>query len=760
MTLEWQILVMPNQLTLFPSGEKSSLRVFCPNMKDVVTSFESYLPASVAEAPGVSPNLPARLSWIKEGMDYHAYLPKERPFQSHLLEPLKRQTRDYVQKDGRWFLDEDTRILWASLDDKLTASIEVVSGGMLVELGHVEPESPVRFGFTRGHKTQRGASISSEKSRKGFVHRLAYLVYLVSMRYKWGENLVDQLWWKALLARCGPVWVDSVWDAVYRQWKERNFVGVRVRPRTTSVRWLSNALNFGVPIWVLFPEHNSYERLDGGFVVANSWLPTGQQVYDAQRKAAAEHNEALIAKPAAAPSLPANPTDSLPVPCNNPPSELSTDDVNLNTPVRPESPTPPTRIPTGGRWYRSWESFFREREEADKNHFETASDDEKKAWLSRERNALKFHAPGKSGARVYVWEACDSGGFFRILQDRSVVAESWELWYEEAMVFDPRRNFWDYCPFKWAPAVETGPPDDLDEGVNNNDPLILGRWYAEPGPPATLPDQNPSPLEFLYRRYGYLTCDPTSTHPVIFPFDKAQSHRILGLEPSEEKAEHLNNFITCILSGQLPDGHSDLSKNSPHDERFQQTWKNGIRNTMIVSSSVELSTQGEVFTFIDAGDSRQLVFHHPLSVLEVWRAGTAAKLESHLNYLLLNGSKFTLLYPAAGPSVPPNFNILTFPVREENWQLNPEDFGAYMSRVRTLFHERPYVAAAAFSRGGIAWRIAIEVLGIEGSFDIILDTYPDSGSSLKVEKKEYWRHELTEGEWFYLVGGYEILTGW
>jgi hypothetical protein len=65
-----------------------------------------------------------------------------------------------------------------------------------------------------------------------------------------------------------------------------------------------------------------------------------------------------------------------------------------------------------------------------------------------------------------------------------------------------------------------------------------------------------------------------------------------------------------------------------------------------------------------------------------------------------------------------------------------------------------------FLGGGIAWRIAIEVLGIEGSFDIILDTYPDSGSSLKVEKKEYWRHELTEGEWFYLVGGYEILTGW
>ena len=83
-----------------------------------------------------------------------------------------------------------------------------------------------------------------------------------------------------------------------------------------------------------------------------------------------------------------------------------------------------------------------------------------------------------------------------------------------------------------------------------------------------------------------------------------------------------------------------------------------------------------------------------------------------------------------------------------------------MSRLRMLFHKRPYVAAAAFSHRGVAWRIACEVLGIEGSLGTLRDTHPDQGSSVIVRGKVLWYHKLHEGEWFYLVGGYEILTSW
>ena len=58
------------------------------------------------------------------------------------------------------------------------------------------------------------------------------------------------------------------------------------------------------------------------------------------------------------------------------------------------------------------------------------------------------------------------------------------------------------------------------------------------------------------------------------------------------------------------------------------------------------------------------------------------------------------------------------------WQQNAEDFRAYMSRLAT------YIAAAAFSHGGIAGRIAWEVLGIEELVKTLLETYPDQCCSV------------------------------
>ena len=95
---------------------------------------------------------------------------------------------------------------------------------------------------------------------------------------------------------------------------------------------------------------------------------------------------------------------------------------------------------------------------------------------------------------------------------------------------------------------------------------------------------------------------------------------------------------------------------------FQQAWKRLIHSTVILSEFPNLS-EDKVFTFTGTDDdSRRLVVHDSLTVLEVARAGTAPKVEAQLNYLLFNGSRFTLLYPRAQPLVPPNFNILMFPM--------------------------------------------------------------------------------------------------
>ena len=340
------------------------------------------------------------------------------------------------------------------------------------------------------------------------------------------------------------------------------------------------------------------------------------------------------------------------------------------------------------------------------------------------------------------------------------MTRDWCSYYKEALVFSPRDNVWDHCPFMWKPAVENGPPDDLDDDDDDDDGQVEC-WYTEPDLPATIPDDNPSPLEFLYYRYGFLSIEPTAPPEVTLPFNRSTAHRIVGLEAQDtsEPLEHLNSFISSILQGHLPAGHCDLSPTSPLNEAFPLSSRASIRDTVFRSQFLELFEDYGFELVNSPNDSTLLVVHESLSILQMVRVGTQLQLRAELQYLLHNGSQFTLLYSEIQPSASPHFGVLAFPLRDITWKANADDFRAYMSRLKTFFLERPHVAAAAFSRGGIAWRITREVLGIEGSVDAVLSTHPEHSSPVNTRRGKYWFHQPDEGEWFYLVGGYEMLTG-
>ena len=405
-----RLWIMP-QLLPFPSRMNSNLQVFCPSKKIVITSFESYLPDSngVGKIFDTQPHLPARLCWLKENYDYYAYLPKNRLFNGHLLATLKHPKPKHVQKDGQRFVDDKTHELWQSLNKNLTNSINVAGSNMLVDLEDHEPRKAVYFGFTRGHKSEQYLCISLEMSRNAIVHRLAYLAYLVSIRYQWDRELVNQQWWKDLGARCGPTWVDSIWDTIYGQWEARDFVGVVVKPVSSSVRWLRSTLRFGVPIWVLLPGPGCYNKADGGFVM-KTWELTGEQVARSRSAKMAKISNPQ-AEPTANPSLSDLPNDLSLEPPTDP-----TPESPANLPSEPLVPaksiSPPATILKDSRWYESWEEFFQRHEEDDGAHLEAASEADKTVWKSQAQNAQKFSHPGKSGPRVHVWESCESGGFF------------------------------------------------------------------------------------------------------------------------------------------------------------------------------------------------------------------------------------------------------------------------------------------------------------------------------------------------------------
>lgn len=737
-----------DQFSNFENQTELTLRVFCPNPKTVIATFEDYLPAYKDVdriSANMRPDFPARVSVCKSGYDYYAYLPKDRNFEGHLWEPIKHEP-EYIQRDGRWFMDTGMREVWRAIDNNISRSINVIGSYLWLTLDHHTPDEAHKYGFTRGHKSKEDLKISIKVSKHALLHRFAYLMYTISIRYNW-EAWYLQPWRDQIAARCGSTWLDSVWDTICRQWASRNFIGVILKPTETSVKWVQPALRFGVPIWVSFPTQDCYKKLDGGKVM-DRWTPTELQVKES-RWAEMERLKILHAQSTTMPSPSEPPVDPSPEPPAAPHPEPPTD------PPQPHSKTisPPAELPPNSKWYESWEAFFRKRDEANSNRLKTASDKDKQSWEARAINAKTFSPPGKTGPRVYVWESCDSGGFLRILQDRFDAGQGWDGYYREALVYSAPDNVWDHCPFLWKPAVESGCPDDSDD-----EDQLLECWYVEPGRPANLPNINVPSLEFLWQRYGFISIEPTTIPKVILPLDNSTIQRIVGLQADSQPVQHLPIFVNCALQGKLPIDNCDLSPTSPPNERFTDAWIVLIRHGVFRSLFPELSER-VVFTLTYHGEPRLLVVHEPLSLLQMVRMGVGSQLTDQLLHLIAHGCRFTLLYPQIQPLNPVQFNILLFPIRPEGWNPDLDDYSAYTSRIKTFLVERPYLVVAALSRGGIAWRLTVEVLGIEGSVERVVNTHPVQDDLVNTSQGVYRFHDVDEGEWFYLVGGYEVLTG-
>jgi hypothetical protein len=734
---------MLSGLRLNKDRRNESLRVFRTDSPIIVTTFEDYLPSGrdvervLSDLP---PDIPAKLRWNTKGYDYYAFLPKDNLFDGLFLIPLKYHEPKCVYRDGRWYTDQATSEMWKALDAKFTKSIHALGRHHYVELDHREPDKAVSYGFLRGHKSKQNLLISLKASKHAFVHRLAYLTHQVCLLYKWDTpEIGDQPWRGELVASCGADWVDSVWGAIFTRWKSRNFVGTVARPSDASVKWLGRALDFGVPIWVTFTKPGCYSGQDGDKIILR-WFPTSAQL-------SAARTTQNPGPPPQADTTAAPPPDAITA---SPPNTTTTSPSDQPTPI-----TRPAVLPERTQWYESWQEFFQKRKQGSDIRLEKASDKDKQSWKSLANNAEKFQRSGK--AMVYVWEECPSGGFFREWKTKHDAAREWSTYPREELLFDPQTNSWDHCPFMAKPVVERGPPDDMDEDDDDDE-----GWYSAPALPAPLPYENPSSLEFLYRRYGFLSIEPT-TPPIhtLIP-DNATAHRIVGLgAPGDgETSAHLGQFITSILQGQLPTGHCDLSPDSPSNEKFSTLGRSSIQRAVFWSNFPEISER-IVYTLADSPETPHLiVVHNPLCVLQLVRVGVSLELTAAVRYLVYNGSRFTLLYPRMQAEITPRFNILAFPIRDKDWKASVQDYTVYLSRLKTFFLERPHMVAAAFSRGGIAWRIAREVLGIECGVDGVLSTYPDQQTPLRMRRRTFWFHEPDEGEWFYLVGGYELLTGW
>lgn len=659
----------------------------------------------------------------REGYEYQAFLPRHREgmLACHIFLCLGEPR--VVNDDGMVRLDVGTKNAWLMLDQALTLTIKTLLTRVLLSFKDATPPLAEKYGYSRKHSTLKNLQHSLKLSRHAFLLRFAYLTFLYSMQSRLLNNEIPP-WIQDLTQTLRATWVDSLWEAMCQQRSDRNFIGALVHPDGSPVRWVQSAVAIGVPIWVLWRESDGkeYETFAGGHVL-RPWAPPNLFVE--------------VAPPPVTPNTESH--DTLPLPS-------------------PPTTSPTTELPPGSMFITDCQDFFRKRDAADRVAEANATPSEKQQWENRRNVTKGYHQPGKKGPRVYTWREAENGGYFRELIDRGDVEAAWEDYRRRHMFFNARSNVWDLCTMLDDPADRS--KDDLDglDDAEEEVGEVADQWFLTPKAPPPPPDTDLTELGFLYRRYGFLTTEPI-TGAEAPKWEKKAMRRIPGLTPTgnDHHLDHLADFNFTIIQRRLPDGHCDLSENSPDNECFQFLTP-GLVDRIVPVRVPDLG-DGRYFLFGPSNYHVKIIIHDPLTVAEMGRVQIQPEPVPVVDYLLRNGSRFTVLTSQTENMDADRLHILSFPVHPMGWVATTGDYHHYMLTLKLVLMARPYVAAAALARGGIAWRITREVLGLD--IDLVLNgpTFTEMATPVQVLESTQWRHSVDEQEWYYLVGGYTILTG-
>ncbi|KAJ7732598.1 hypothetical protein DFH07DRAFT_968358 [Mycena maculata] len=92
------------------------------------------------------------------------------------------------------------------------------------------------------------------------------------------------------------------------------------------------------------------------------------------------------------------------------------------------------------------------------------SSEARKRHLAQELHASKGGAPGKKGARVFIWDEEDGGFFIRRVFNRTDAADCWDEFTPNQRIYNSFSNQWDLCT-ALAPSEEA----ESDYAYNDNE---------------------------------------------------------------------------------------------------------------------------------------------------------------------------------------------------------------------------------------------------------------------------------------------------
>ncbi|KAJ7039716.1 hypothetical protein C8F04DRAFT_949062 [Mycena alexandri] len=418
---------------------------------------------------------------------------------------------------------------------------------------------------------------------------------------------------------------------------------------------------------------------------------------------------------------------------------------------------PPVEPNSQQRQGETMSQFFARRQARNAEKLLHESEKQRRSREQRITNAEKGAVPGRSGARVYVWEK-SNGYYIRTAAGRKNYDDVWDEYGPLQRRYDSFNDEWDVCA-DFGPDGGDNDDDDDDDGRQDEMP-----YYSPPDDdddadaPSHLIPEGEEPLE---------EGQTPEAVPSSLPLPAADvTKKLLGATdiPIAHPGE-FTNFQIFLAYCRIVKSVSDIPRplfdyNNPHSELMSQRWTISVRRERLNNALFYVLFEDQpspTFT-----PRLYVLLKSATTTLEVVRQGWGPDLSDVIEHLVRRGIRFHLCYRSnqIPDGNPPARNLHSgLGYRHAGYIPDVGDYRAYVATyTRFLLSPR---GRAAVLQGGVIGRLARCVVPLEEVLRGPTEDATIDGICLwdGVSQDAYWGDNLTPQEIDLLCGVYHIATG-
>ncbi|KAJ7253826.1 hypothetical protein C8J57DRAFT_1076491 [Mycena rebaudengoi] len=431
---------------------------------------------------------------------------------------------------------------------------------------------------------------------------------------------------------------------------------------------------------------------------------------------------------------------------------------------------PPVEPESGQRPNETMDDFFTRRAKRDEETEQLESAREKQTRMAKLANSTADRAPGKKGARVYVWKEVD-GHWIRQAAGRNKYEDVWEEYGAAQRRYNAFRDEWDVCT-RFGPADE--PEDEYDSDVDQGQDPHYPDAEAEVEHDDDMPEAEMF-NDMMRHRFG-MTTTRSDIPPPPNPPTYSVLYKLLGLVQTRNtipvqlmnvpkgQLDSATRFIGHLMGGDIE--KIPCLDYEDHTSGLYAAWSVDVWQEELYRNRRNQQTYYVVGDTEQRAGALYLLIEKAAIVLEIVRKSWGPSINAVVDCLLKRGIKFSLCrrgtYIAPSEPAEPAAALATHSglgFRQLHYKPDMRDYNAYVCR-RNLFLSTPRGGRAALMYGGVIGRIARSVAFSE---DVMRRPSEDllSGRSYLHDRngEGYYDDVLSSREIDLICGVYHVETG-